>query len=187
MAVLELPDGTAPVEASPARWAPDPTLLNGTIPAILPEQCYSDNEPLPQLTLVNGKADIPGTRYGSFAMVDTPLSGSFYEGGPTYTAFAYSCIGDGTYNFVEVAVLDDSGTEVELSPNLTTDAVADLNDQINPGTSLNSSGPYQFAATGATLSLSGSWSSRPQGSLHATVAIAQTNAGQPITQTATQN
>lgn len=158
--------------AAPAGWSPDPTMANGQAPAILPKQCYNGATP-PSVQLTNGKGKIPGTKYGKYALVGTPLRGRFSEGAPENTVYAFTCIGDGTYEFVEVIVINASGQRISTVPASVADAIAPVAEKFAPGSSTTASGPYTFGLVGATPTLAGSWFARPVAAFKATVELIQ--------------
>jgi len=182
----DLPPPVSAPSAAPAGWAPDPSMANGIAPAVMPEQCRAQGAPAPALKLTNGKARIPGTKYGKFALVGTPVKGRFLVDGPEYTAYAFTCIGDGNYTFTELVLVDGNGAQVPTYPPTTEDAVAPVAEKFAPGKSLDSVGPFQFSAAEGTPSLQGKWGFHGSPTtLLARVSLAQSSPGTLVNQVAT--
>ena len=185
------PQGSAeiaqPTPAPPPSggWSPDPSMLNGTVPAVIPTQCLADGAATPSLKLTNGHASIPGTTYGKYDLVGTPLKGRFVAGEPEYTAFAFTCIGDGNYKFVELVVIGADGQQLATTPATTEDAIRPVAEKFEPEKSISASGPSTFEATGAGPTLAGTWSAHNGGTFKAKVQVAQSAEAAPITQVAT--
>lgn len=172
--------------SAPAGWSPETSILNGTAPAVMPEQCRAQGAPAPSLKLTNGQAQIPGTKNGKFTLIGTPVKGRFFAGGPQYTAYAFTCIGDGNYAFAELVLVDSGGAQVPTSPPTTEDAVAPVAEKFAPGKSLDSVGPFQFSAVEGTPSLQGKWGFHGSPTTFlARVSFAQSSPGTLINQVAT--
>ena len=183
----EAPAPTNNPGSSPAGWDPDASMLNGTAPAVMPEQCRAPGAPAPSLKLTNGQAPIPGTKNGKFTLIGTPVKGRFTVGGPEYTAYAFTCIGDGNYAFTELVLVDGGGAQVPTYPPTTQDAVAPVAEKFAPGKSLDSVGPFQFSAVEGAPSLQGKWGFHGSPTtLLARVSLAQSSPGTLVNQVAYQ-
>lgn len=181
----EAPAPTNNPGSSPAGWTPEPSMINGTAPAVMPEQCRAPGAPAPSLKLTNGQAPIPGTKNGKFTLIGTPVKGRFTVGGPEYTAYAFTCIGDGNYAFTELVLVDGSGAQVPTYPPTTQDAVAPVAEKFAPGKSLDSVGPFQFSAVEGAPSLQGKWGFHGSPTtLLARVSLAQSSPGTLVNQVA---
>jgi hypothetical protein len=88
------------------------------------QRCDNDNgTKAPALQLKSSKAKTPGTKYGKYMLIDTPLKGRFFADGPECIAFAFSCIGDGNYSFAELVVVDANGQQMATTPPTVNDAI----------------------------------------------------------------
>ena len=68
-------------------------MINGTAPAVMPEQCRAPGALAPSLAHEWTSTTLE-QRTGN-SLIGTPVRAIFTVGGPEYTAHAFTCIGDG--------------------------------------------------------------------------------------------